>query len=125
MRQWVKYGSLSVEEERAEIHNVMNRPLDPTRRNTLFWQTAKRSWMGPVSYETAVRRQSFLSHKEWLVACLTTQGREPRDIAALTNMSERTVDIAIRSLKDKVIKELHCEVGGINRAQLTRWFLGL
>jgi len=123
LTRWAKHG-LS-QNDRELIYKWMNNPDESAKRNTLFWQSAKNSVLGPVVYETAMERHRKLDDKEWLVACFTAQGMRQQEIAQLTHMGERMVDNTICSVKDKIAQELHCDIEIDDRVQIARWFFGL
>jgi DNA-binding NarL/FixJ family response regulator len=119
--RWAKQEGLN-DVERHMIHEAIGRPDVPARRETLFWLTAKRRFMGGFSYDVAMERHKQLNSREWLVAYLTSQGEKQGRIAELTYMSERMVDETICSLKVKIAHDLDCDTVGI--ARITRWFIG-
>jgi hypothetical protein len=123
LTRWTKHG-LS-QNDRELIYKWMNSPDESAKRNALFWQSAKKSVLGPVVYETAMGRHKILDDKEWLVACFTAQGMRQKEIAELTHMSVRMVDNIIRSVKNKIAQELDCDIAIDDRVQIARWFLGL
>ena len=96
------------QKERDLIYKWIDDPDESAKRNPLFWQSAKRSVLGPVVYETAMERHKMLNDKEWLVACFTAQGMRQKEIAELTHIGVRMVDNIIRSLKDKMTQDLEC-----------------
>ena len=123
LTRWAKHG-LS-QNDRELIYKWIDSPDESAKRNTLFWQSAKKSVLGHVAYETAMERHRMLDDKEWLVACFTVQGMGQKEIAELTHIGVRMVDNVIRSLKDKIIQELECDVKDVELAHITRWFFGL
>ena len=123
LTRWTKHG-LS-QNDRELIYKWINSPDEYAKRNTLFWQSAKNSLLGPVVYKTAMERQRMLDDKEWLVACFTAQGLRQKEIAELTHIGVRMVDNIIRSLKDKITQELKCDIESDGLVQIARWFLGM
>jgi hypothetical protein len=123
LTRWAKHG-LS-QNDRELIYKWIHSPDESAKRNTLFWQSAKNSVLGPVVYETAMERQRMLDDKEWLVACFTAQGLRQKEIAELTHIGVRMVDNIIRSLKDKITQELKCDIEPDGLIQIARWFLGM
>ena len=124
LKRWAKHGGLS-QEERDLIHKWIDDPDEFAKRNALFWQSAKKSLLGPVVYKTAMERHRILNDKEWLVACFTAQGMRQQEIARLTHIGVRMVDNIIRSLKDKMTQDLECDIESDGLAQIARWFLGV
>jgi hypothetical protein len=121
LTRWAKQEELNVVEHDM-IQDAIDRPDVAARRETLFWLTAKRRFMGEYSYGEAMKRHEKLKSGEWLVAYLTSQGVQQKRIAKLTCMSERMVDEIMRRLKDKIARDLDCDTVGI--ARITRWFIG-
>jgi hypothetical protein len=123
LTRWAKHGLNQNDRER--IYKWIDSPDESAKRNTLFWQSAKNSVLGPVVYETAMERHRMLDDKEWLVACFTAQGMRQKEIAELTHIGVRMVDNIIRSLKDKMTQDLKCDIESDGLAQIARWFFGL
>lgn len=113
------------EKDRVLIYEWIGEPDGFAKRNALFWQAAKKSVLGPVVYETAMERHRTLNDEEWLVACFTARGMRQAEIAKMIHTGERMLDNIIRSLKDKIIRELNCNIESIDRAQIACWFFGL
>jgi hypothetical protein len=124
LKSWEKRGGPSTK-ELALIKEWVHNPDQSAKRNTLFWQAAKKSVLGPVVYGTAIERHRALDDKEWLVACFTAQGMKQEKIAELTHLGERMVDNVIRILKDKIIQELGCDIESVDLPQIACWFFGL
>jgi len=124
LKRWAKVADVS-QKDRDLIYQWIDKPDEFAKRNTLFWQAAKKSALGSISYETAMERHRTLDDKEWLVACFTAQGMRQKEIAKLTHIKERTVDNIILRLKDKIIQEFRCDIKGVGLARIARWFFGL
>jgi DNA-binding CsgD family transcriptional regulator len=124
LKRWAKVADVS-QKDRDLIYQWIDKPDEFAKRNTLFWQAAKKSALGSISYETAMERHRTLDDKEWLVACFTAQGMRQKEIAKLTHIKERTVDNIILRLKDKIIQEGWCDIKGVGLARIARWFFGL
>lgn len=123
LKNWVKHGALSAC-EKADIAALIRNPHDDALRNTVFWNSAKESLLGTPIYKTAIERHQSLNDAEWLVACFTARGKRQKEIAALTGLSERMIDNIIRSLKDKIMQELGCDIEGVELVQIAHWFFG-
>lgn len=124
LKRWAKVADVS-QKDRDLIYQWIDNPDEFAKRNALFWQVAKKSALGSISYETAMERHRTLDDKEWLVACFTAQGMRQKEIAKLTHIKERTVDNIILRLKDKIIQEFRCDIKGVGLARIARWFFGL
>jgi hypothetical protein len=122
LKKWAEVADVS---QRNLIYQWINNPDEFAKRNALFWQAAKKSAVGPISYETAMERHRTLDDKEWLVACFTAQGKRQKEIAKLTHIGERMVDNIILSLKDKIIQEFRCDIEDVGLARIASWFFGL
>jgi hypothetical protein len=107
-----------------EFANWMKNPDKFGKRNELFWQTGKKSALGSVSYETAIERHGTLDDEEWLVAYFTAQCKKQKEIASLTQLSDRTVDKIIQRLKKRISQELNCDINIDDRVQIAHWFFG-
>lgn len=123
LEKWLECKDLS-EKDRALILAWIRKPDGFATRNEVFWKTAKKSVLGGVLYETAMERHKKLNWNEWIVACLTTQGIKQSEIADLIDKSERTVDGIVLNIKQKIFKDLDCDIKFVNSAQIARWFLG-
>jgi DNA-binding CsgD family transcriptional regulator len=126
LKRWAKVADVS-QKDRDLIYQWIDKPDEFAKRNTLFWQAAKKSALGSISYETAMERHRTLDDKEWLVACFTAQGKRQKEIAKLTHIGERMVDNIILRLKDKIIQEGWCDIDikDVGLAHIARWFFGL
>jgi hypothetical protein len=124
LERWARHGGLSPS-ELAFIKQWIDNPDEFAKRNALFWESAKKSVLGDVVYETARERHRTLDDKEWLVACFTAEGMLQEKIAKLMHIGERMVDNIICSLKDKITLDLACDVERVDRIQIARWFFGL
>jgi hypothetical protein len=124
LKRLAKLADIS-QKDRDLIYKWIDNPDESAKRNALFWQSAKKSVLGPVVYETAMERHRMLNDKEWLVACFTAQGMKQEEIVALTHLGDRTIDNIIRSLKTRIAKELECDIEINDRVQIARWFFGL
>jgi DNA-binding CsgD family transcriptional regulator len=124
LKRWAKVADVS-QKDRDLIYQWIDNPDEFAKRNALFWQVAKKSALGSISYETAMERHRTLDDKEWLVACFTAQGKRQKEIAKLTHIGERMVDNIILSLKDKIIQEFRCDIEDVGLARIASWFFGL
>jgi len=113
------------EKDRALVYAYLAKPEGFAERNALFWHAAKKQVLGPVVYDMALERQKKLSPDEWLVACLIAQGLKQEEIAPIIDKSLPTVEKAVASIKNIIMRDLTYDIEAVNLAQVTRWFLGL
>jgi uncharacterized protein YcgI (DUF1989 family) len=125
LRQLLQHSDLTPE-ERHEIVQILTRDDRAHARHDLLWHSAKKALLGPMGYDTAIKRHERLDDKTFLVACFTAQGIKEKDIAELLNLSKRMVDNIIRDLKDIVIQDSDCALEDeVDRVQIAKWFFGL
>jgi hypothetical protein len=124
LRKWATRKRLR-EKDRALILAWIGKPDGLEKRTEGFWRAASKSVLIDVAYETAMERQRKLPLDEWVVACLTTQGIKPEEIADLMHKSERTVDKIVLDIKHRIVQELGCDIESVSLFQISRWFLGL
>jgi hypothetical protein len=133
LERWAKQENS--QERRALICKWIDNPIEFAswmknsdkfgKRNELFWQTAKKSALGEVSYGTAMERHETLEDTEWLVAYFTAQCTKQKEIARLIQLSDSAVDKIVQRLKKRISQELNCDIEIDDRIQIARWFLGL
>jgi hypothetical protein len=114
------------EKFRALVYAYLANPDGFAERNALFWQAAKKQVLGNIVYEIALERHLKLSRpNEWIVACLISQGLKQEEIAPIIGMSLPTVEKAVASIKNIIMRDLTYDIEAVNLSQITRWFLGL
>lgn len=113
------------EKDRALVYAYLAKPDGFAERNALFWHAAKKQILGPVVYDTALRRHKELSPAEWLVACLISQGFKQDEIASMVVKALPTIEKTIASIKEKIRQEFKYASEAVTLGEIVRWFLGL
>jgi DNA-binding CsgD family transcriptional regulator len=148
-RQYIKRlattAGLLSEKERAFFKEWLVEGDTPEGRNQLFWKAAKKSVLGSVVHDTALRRHKAaeLTPDEFRVACFVTRGCKDAEIADILAKSVPWVEKAKARIKEKITlqrvrehdeekeeEESQTDVRtdaatGVTPVGIARWFLGL